>query len=1162
MINNSSAAWRALITSTRPAIFVVALLLTICAAAVAQTITSSTGATSGMTPAGMAPGAPAGTYALSGFESVNYYSGSLNFHLPLAQAGGRGAVGHTITLEIEKKWRVQHTINDPNTYQSGLPTYDIEHTYTPIDYWWAGITPGYSPGVLQGRVSGSKHGTSHSCAPELNYYTRTLTRFTFTAGDGTEYELRDVQSGGRALEYYCSGEGASRGRVFVTADGSSATFISETEIRDFPVPIEEPTLPASGHLIMRDGTRYRVLNGRVKWMRDRNGNRMTFTYESEQYPEGPYGKVIKVIDSLGREVTIDGNEIHYGGIGGTQRTVRVHGGSLGNHLRPANAEHGAESLTTPDALFPTLDGSPNYNYNPGVYSAVELPDGRFYRFYYNRYGELARVELPTGGAFEYDWASGYENMDPTGLFPVAGQGGVDEYSIYRRVIERRVYAADGTLEGRMTIGRPEVTPLQGPGYVEVNHYDPRGVAAPGILLARERHYYLGSAAPATHNLTPIDYTDVFNGKEFKTEAFAADGVTLLRRVEHTWEAGTPLVAFTTQPVNPRITETKTTLADTNQVTKQTFSYDQFNNKTNVREYAFGTGQAGDLLRHTRTQYLGDVSYTNPTSATSTAETTKVHLRGLPLETSTYAGDADMGGTLMARTSFEYDNYTADANNALLVARPGIIMLDAEFADANYTKRGNVTRVSQWLNTTGGTLDAYSRYDVAGNVVSVKDARGKVSEVVYDDKFSDNQSRGTYAYPTKTISAVPDPTGANGSTTPLTSETTYDFSTGLVTSSKDANGHTTSFDYSDPLNRLKSVTRPDGGITTYQYPDPQVTTDQYVHTVTKFDATRNLEARQYFDGLGRATRSFTKVDSAKWSVVDSLHNKVETISGTQRRAEKASNPYFVTALSPTIPATGQQWTTTTFDALGRVLTVKTPDNATVSTAYSGNTVTVTDQAGKQRKSETDALGRLTKVTEAPEVATCETDGRGCSTLYTFDVLGNLRKVDQGGQLRFFAYDSLSRLIRAKNPEQSTTASLALPAPDPVSNNNGWSLKYTYDANGNLDERTDARNLLTKYTYDALNRNTTVTYTDPDSANAYKTPTVTRRYDNTAAGSNGKGRLWQTETSTTESAMGTRVTLTGYDTAGRPLGQEQQFATSATVWSAAYATSRTYNLAAER
>ena len=50
-----------------------------------------------------------------------------------------------------------------------------------------------------------------------------------------------------------------------------------------------------------------------------------------------------------------------------------------------------------------------------------------------------------------------------------------------------------------------------------------------------------------------------------------------------------------------------------------------------------------------------------------------------------------------------------------------------------------------------------------------------------------------------------------------------------------------------------------------------------------------------------------------------------------------------------------WTMSGFDALGRVTTVTTPDGAVVNTSYSGNTVTVTDQAGKARKERDRCAG---------------------------------------------------------------------------------------------------------------------------------------------------------------------------------------------------------------
>jgi hypothetical protein len=61
---------------------------------------------------------------------------------------------------------------------------------------------------------------------------------------------------------------------------------------------------------------------------------------------------------------------------------------------------------------------------------------------------------------------------------------------------------------------------------------------------------------------------------------------------------------------------------------------------------------------------------------------------------------------------------------------------------------------------------------------------------------------------------------------------------------------------------------------------------------------------------------------------------------------------------------------------------------VTTSYSGSAVTVTDQAGKKRSNLSDALGRLSQVTEDP-------GGLNYVTDYTYDVLGNLREVNQGG-----------------------------------------------------------------------------------------------------------------------------------------------------------------------
>src|SRR5262249_50127204 len=201
-----------------------------------------------------------------------------------------------------------------------------------------------------------------------------------------------------------------------------------------------------------------------------------------------------------------------------------------------------------------------------------------------------------------------------------------------------------------------------------------------------------------------------------------------------------------------------------------------------------------------------------------------------------------------------------------------------------------------------------------------------------------------------------------------------------------------------------------------------------------------------------------------------------------RVWRGSNPFRLTA--PDGTPGSWEWTTTDYDALSRVKTVTTPDGAFVTTTYSGNSMTVEDQhdpndpdpakrVGRKRRSETDALGRLTKMTEDPD-----TGGLNYVTTYLYDVLGNLRKVTQGVQTRFFAYDSLSRLIRAKNVEQDnlTAGTFLWPNPpndeiqtrkpytDTVTSQGAWSVGYAYDPAGNLIERTDANNITTRYKYD--------------------------------------------------------------------------------------------------
>jgi RHS repeat-associated protein len=1071
----------------------------------------------GSTALALSPGAPAGSYSLSGFENINPYSGGLSFKLPLYPVGGRGQTQYTITKTIERHWTIDRFYDE----------FELNWKYFPQGGDpWAGITPGYGAGVMQGRYGGSF--TTMNCnrggGVIDKLYTKTLTRLTFTAPDGTEYDLRDkLTDGNPATVPVCATSGFSRGTVFVTADGSAATFISDTAITDKQKVNEYGPFTVSGYLMLADGTRYRILNGFIQWIRDRNGNKISFTY---QFSSG--GNLTQIADSINRQIT-PGTGVTFKGVSGNSRSVQITTASLSTVLRSGY------TLQTYGALFPQLNGSTTTNFNPSVVSAVTLPNNKQYKFFYDSYGELARVELPTGGAIEYDWAAGLTNSNASGavdLGPVLG--GADNWQIYRRVIERRVYPNGGSGAGyasKMTYSRPETIDgsltIQSVGYVVVDQYN-----ATGTLLTREKHYYFGNAGSSLKSHSGVSYAGWKEGKEYKTESFHADGTTVLRRIEHTWQqpiagGSWPLTTAETSDVakenNPRITDSIITLepGGANLVAKQSFTYDKYLNRTDVYEYGFGAGVPGALVRRTNTTYVttnvvGGITYDYACDPATNCNASAVmgnviHVRNLPKQISVY----DAGGVERSRTTTEFDNYTADTTHAALTSRSGISGLDAAFTTA-YVSRGNPTGITQYfLNTSGvitGSISSYQQYDVAGNVVKAIDPRGYATNFTFDDCFGaadgnarlnsaplelSSVSQLSYAFATSVKNA-------QGHSSFLQ----FDYYLGAPVDAEDVNGIVTSGYFNDLLDRITQVRRAVGTATanqtTYSYDD-----DLRIVTTTRDRDVNNdnfLVSKSIYDGFGRAVENRLYESGTNYIAAQQQYDALG-------RLEKVSNPF-----RPYLSETAV-WTTSVYDALGRIVSVTTPDSSVATTAYSGNAVTVTDQAGKLRRSITDALGRVTRVDEpnaANDLGVVSSPNQ--PTSYTYDVLDNLTGVTQGVQTRTFVYDSLKRMTSATNPESGTVT-------------------YGYDANGNLTSRLDARSVTTTITYDAINRITSRSYNDTP-----QTPTVSYFYDAQAlpsgAPSFSRGSSTGRMVAVTYGAGSSAGTYWGYDQMGRVVTRYQR------------------------
>src|SRR5579859_3079009 len=641
-----------------------------------------------------------------------------------------------------------------------------------------------------------------------------------------------------------------------------------------------------------------------------------------------------------------------------------------------------------------------------VISSIVLPNQLFYSFQYDNYGMITQINFPTGAIVQYTWDNDplqrvryitsrtliVNGQSSTWTFARAA-GTTDEcapsnsctkYTVTDPVQNQTVYCESilgKTYKVSIYQGAATGTPLR-QYFIDFWSNDNDEIVLPTSITTKLNNG-LVSKKEFTYDLATFDYTQC-----------VADAP---------WECAeqSDLYIRNVQLQTPR------------------------GNVITMKEYDWGQGTPGPLLRTTTNKYLHEPG-DNPSTATQYAAQNIVSK--IIQQTIT-----DANGNTAADTQYEYDNLTTTG--------PFL---------------GSETKVKRWRNTDGAWLATSYSYDQFGNMVSMADPLGNPTTLSYDDNWAN--------------SGCQPPSNSQGYVTQITNAKGYRVQisrypcTGQVQAHRDENdiqaGRTgTTFTY-DFMNRPLVTNFPDGGQTGYFYQDAPNFNAPYVQRQDRtVDANTTTTSWTQLDGLGRVIRTAKLNGEASPNIVDD----VDTCYDGLGEKVYQSYPYQMqgwqpgTYHCPTDPATpaGDSFV---YDALGRVTRVTNADGSAVSTDYSQfPTTTVTDQAGNQRRNQTDALGRLTTVWEP------DSNGNfSYETDYYYNALDNLEHVVQNGndsthpRQRDFQYDSLSRLTFANNPESGA-------------------IYYGYDANGNLvskispmPNQTSPTQIQFYYHYDELNR----------------------------------------------------------------------------------------------
>ena len=648
-----------------------------------------------------------GSYTSADLGTINLSNGALNISLPLTSVGGRG-FSLPLNLSYSSKiWSASRegnfaneTGNHPVAYAKYADVENLIDIYSRVGPGW---TIGAAPMLIL-RGSGIKDNPTTTCVGDFIF---AITKLSVILPDKGEIQLRDDATDGAPLaaqidpSTQCLARDGNRGQRWHASDGSGIVFIS-----DATNGIVRGDL--NGVLILADGTRYRfaslfnppagspplnlMASGKIlargTSITDRNGNQITITY--------PVANEVRYTDQLGRTTKIQKNVpdpdnssitmavlVTVPGYQGHNRYFKIKSAVMNQRYRPGinptlpviNGDYDPMgwgfTWGTATRLFAKSFGADAERIDVmTVLSDFILPDGRAMEFFYNEFGEVAEVRLPTGGKIQYDYQ--YVSSLPAGKSHIGETKTLifesDVSDVDRSVVARRTYADGSNLEGSWAYSYTAAT-------AQVT-----ASSALGAVLLNEKHYFMpsgrylnspgGTGPVQDRGVEGTGYSLWSTGIESRTEILDAAGTTVIGASEQDWtqRASVNWAAYTTyaqeQPEKDNRVNQSRRYLETGAMAKVETVYDQYNNPTEVKQYDYDQ----TLKRRTVTSYLSvnnGFSYQTDDS---------IHLLRLPDTQTIY----DANDNQKAQTVTEYDVYTSDGNRDLLTGYPSVSQHDSVY----------------------------------------------------------------------------------------------------------------------------------------------------------------------------------------------------------------------------------------------------------------------------------------------------------------------------------------------------------------------------------------------------------------------------------------------------------------------------------------------------